>query len=293
MISFRYHLTTLLAVFLALAVGVVLGGGPLSELGRDGDEQPVTRSADLKDARAQIESAEKALGQAAPALYGDKLSGQQVAVLRFPGVSDATLSAVQQQITAAKGASVVYQVSEDLVGASQKSLVDTLGSQLLDQVPDGLVTADAPTYQRMGELIGAGIATTAATKDQGTAQTAGALEGIEAAKLLSGPAKPAARSPLVLVLTADPALAGGLDVLHEGLVTGLSVQSHGVVVAGDTASGLTKDLTAKKLTAQMAVVDGVDQVTGRTATILALVRSITTPGGSFGATGSDGVLPLG
>ena len=35
MISFRQHVVTLVAVFLALAVGVVLGGGPLSEVGRD------------------------------------------------------------------------------------------------------------------------------------------------------------------------------------------------------------------------------------------------------------------
>ena len=35
MISFRQHVVTLVAVFLALAIGVVLGGGPLSEVGRD------------------------------------------------------------------------------------------------------------------------------------------------------------------------------------------------------------------------------------------------------------------
>ena len=32
MISYRHHIVSLVAVFLALAVGVVLGGGPLSEL---------------------------------------------------------------------------------------------------------------------------------------------------------------------------------------------------------------------------------------------------------------------
>ena len=35
MISYRHHIVSLVAVFLALAVGVVLGGGPLSDLGRD------------------------------------------------------------------------------------------------------------------------------------------------------------------------------------------------------------------------------------------------------------------
>ena len=35
MISYRHHIASLVAVFLALAAGVVLGGGPLSDLGRD------------------------------------------------------------------------------------------------------------------------------------------------------------------------------------------------------------------------------------------------------------------
>ena len=34
MISYRHHIVSLVAVFLALAVGIVLGGGPLTELGR-------------------------------------------------------------------------------------------------------------------------------------------------------------------------------------------------------------------------------------------------------------------
>jgi len=32
--TFRYHVVSLLAVLLALAAGIALGGGPLSEVGR-------------------------------------------------------------------------------------------------------------------------------------------------------------------------------------------------------------------------------------------------------------------
>ncbi|MDU2059289.1 MAG: copper transporter, partial [Dermabacter sp.] len=38
MIDFRYHLVSLVAVFLALAIGIVLGAGPL----RDGVGQTLT-----------------------------------------------------------------------------------------------------------------------------------------------------------------------------------------------------------------------------------------------------------
>ena len=33
MITLRHHLLTIVAVFLALAAGIVLGGGPLSDVG--------------------------------------------------------------------------------------------------------------------------------------------------------------------------------------------------------------------------------------------------------------------
>ena len=43
MISYRHHIVSLVAVFLALAVGIVLGGGPLTDLGRAA-EAPATRA---------------------------------------------------------------------------------------------------------------------------------------------------------------------------------------------------------------------------------------------------------
>ena len=51
-ISFRYHIVSLVSVFLALAVGVALGGGPLSDIGRaDGaaDGGASSRTAALSD----------------------------------------------------------------------------------------------------------------------------------------------------------------------------------------------------------------------------------------------------
>ena len=44
-ISFRYHVVSLVAVFLALAVGVALGGGPLGELGRAEPARPAAADA--------------------------------------------------------------------------------------------------------------------------------------------------------------------------------------------------------------------------------------------------------
>jgi len=76
-ISFRYHLTTLVAVFLALAVGVALGGGPLSDLGRSSDESAAAR-ASAERASTQQKAAERALASVASRAYGTTLKGMQV-----------------------------------------------------------------------------------------------------------------------------------------------------------------------------------------------------------------------
>ena len=50
MITFRHFLTSLVAVFLALAVGIVLGGGPLSDV-TDPDPAPAAATEDAPPTR--------------------------------------------------------------------------------------------------------------------------------------------------------------------------------------------------------------------------------------------------
>ncbi len=89
MIDFRYHLVSLISVFLALAVGIVLGAGPLREnLGdqlagqveqlRTEHEQLRTEATDLSARNDQLASFIAELG---PELVAGTLDGAQVAVL--------------------------------------------------------------------------------------------------------------------------------------------------------------------------------------------------------------------
>jgi hypothetical protein len=88
-IDFRYHLVSLISVFLALAVGIVLGAGPLREnLGdqlagqveqlRTEHEQLRTEATDLSARNDQLASFITELG---PELVAGTLDGAQVAVL--------------------------------------------------------------------------------------------------------------------------------------------------------------------------------------------------------------------
>lgn len=292
MISYRQHVVTLVAVFLALAVGVVLGGGPLSEVGR-ADEG---RSAGAASTRA-----ENARGAAfgddfaaavAPELYAGRLARHPVSVLALPGADAEHVAAIGTQITAAGGRIAGrFEAREALLDPGEKSLVDTLGSQLMTQAGEGAVEADAPTYVRMGQLLGAAITTTFPSGEPLEAQAEAVRGSLAAAELLTADDAGVGRAPLLLVVLGDEA---DPDVL-EGLLSGLAARSLGVVVVGDAASGASGDLAVlrhRTVAEEVSTVDSVDTVLGQVTTVLALVREVTGTGGSFGASGSEGAVPL-
>ena len=81
----------------------------------------------------------------------------------------------------------------------------------------------------------------------------------------------------------------------SGIVNGLASNAAGVVVAGDEDSAEDGELAAlreSELAGAVSTVDGIDTAIGRVTTILALVNVLTGTGGAYGASGSDGAVPL-
>lgn len=295
MISFRTHVLTLVAVFLALAVGVVLGGGPLSEIGRGSENADELRT-DAAQARAEAEFGERFAVDASSALYSRKLNGREVTLVTMPGADPSLVESITEEIDAAGGEVVVTQaLGSSLVNPSEKSLVDTLGSQLMTQLPNGIVSADASTYERAGELIGY----TVATKDEETvdrsAESEAVADGLKGANLVPEVATGEGRAPLVLVVEGDEVTGDGADAIVGGIIRGLVAKSRGVVFAGPTSTDGSQfgRLREGDGLGDATSVDGLETAAGRVATVLALARAHDTQGGSFGATGSDGSLPLG
>ncbi len=137
-ISYRHHIVSLVAVFLALAVGIALGGGPLSDLGRDDrpaaaathDKRP---TAPVCGVRRRVRDRERR-GRCTP----NGLSDRTVSVVTLPGADADAISALGAQVEAAGGTVAgTYDVQPALTDAAEKSLVDTLGSQLADQLGSG------------------------------------------------------------------------------------------------------------------------------------------------------------
>ncbi|MDF1606528.1 copper transporter [Nocardioides sp. YIM 152315] len=286
MISYRHHIVSLVAVFVALAVGVVLGGGPLTDLGRD-EPAAATVSATRTDQRS-AEFGDAFATASAPTLYGARLQQHPVAIVAMPGADNEVVGGLADQVAAAGGqVAGTYAVRAALVDPAEKSLVDTLGAQLADQLGDEAVAPDASTYPRIGQLLGLAVA----PGDLGPADLQAVRESLGGAELLDTPADVGAAALVLVVLgdRTDPAVLGGV-------VSGLAAKAPGVVVAGETPTAAANgDLGALRATAaaeNVATVDGAENPLGQVTTVLALIRSLTTPGGSFGASGSDGAVPL-
>jgi Copper transport outer membrane protein, MctB len=303
MISFRHHVVSIVAVFLALAVGIALGGGPLSEVGRTTEDPAQDDSAaTTTDNRAEPteEFGNEFAAAVASTLYADRLRDRAVAVLAMPGAQAETISALSSQVADA-GAEVTgtFDVEDAMVDPDQKSLVDTLGSQLMTQLDDDRVDTEASTFVRMGQLVGLALGTseeTAQTPDESTSTIRQSLDG---AGLLASP-EDAQLAPLVLVVL-PPGERGRPDeastrAVLTGLMTGLDVNVAGVVAAGDADSAEDGELAALRSdqrSGAISTVDGVDSELGQVGAVLALIAVLDGTSGAFGASGSDGAVPVG
>jgi hypothetical protein len=283
-ITFRNYVVTLVAVFLALAAGVALGGGPLSDLGRSQEPAPTA-------ARSVPESgyADTFAGAVAGRLYADGLAHRPVTVLTTPGADPAVVAALGRQIRAAGGQVVAsYPISGQLLDPEQKSLVDTLGSQLATQLAKR-IDKTLSTYPRIGALLGVAVATRGSAARQPGNDVVAVRQSLVAAKLLTIPTSSPRTAPLVLVV-----LGSRLDqTIADGVLQGLAAHARGVVAVGDTRNANLLGLQTDGVTKQVTGVDGVETRAGQVSGILALIRSWRTQGGSFGASGSDGAVPLG
>ncbi|MFC6154608.1 copper transporter [Nocardioides yefusunii] len=295
MISFRTHVATLVAVFLALAVGVVLGGGPLSDLGRGTDENTAALKDRLDETETIADFGNDFVADTSDRILAGALKGRQVAMVTLPGAKASTVDALREAVGAAGGTvTAVQELGSSLVNPAEKGLVESLTTQMLSQVPAGSVSGNATTYERAGELIALTLSTTETAGATVRAEAGTVSEGLVGANLLPQAAEVTRLAPLVLVVSGDEVSGDGGDAILSGLVRGLSRRSVGTVVVSDTSERDDQMDRVRRDDAWGAAtsVDGAEQVVGQTTAVLALARSFDTQGGNFGATGSDGTVPL-
>lgn len=283
MIRSRSYAVPLTAVLLALATGIALGAGPLDDSRSDASPGPATVTRQPDSTYPDTFAA-----SVAPRLYAHGLSRRPVALVTMPGADPATVTALSSQIRAAGGqVAATYAVDGQLVDPEQKSLVDTLGIQLAKQVHG--IDPHASTYPRIGQLVALGIAGRGDAGVPADDDASAVRQSLAAAHLMSVPAGNPPNAPLVLVVmgsAVDQAIA-------DGFVSGLAAGARGVVAVAPTADATLAAMHTDGVTRHATTVDGSETSAGRAAAVLALVRSWTTQGGAYGASGPDGPVPLG
>lgn len=298
----RLRLIPLITWVFALAIGIALGGGPLSRI-TAAVEAPDTAPASepSPDPAAELNRLSGAAGDAfarsaADRLYADELSGRGVVLVTLPGADRSLVDALTTQIRAAGGTvSTTVSARAALLDPAEKSYVDTLGRQLADSYGRGVARERAGAYERIGALLGAALGTTAGRGAAISRDSEGLLASLTGAKLIAKGAAPSHLAPLVVVLLGNDSDSETADAVFGQFLTGLSGQVRGVLVAADLSSGANGQLARLRSGTALATVtsvDGVDRSAGQVTAVLALIRSLHGPAGHFGASGADGAVPL-
>ena len=328
MIDFRYHLVSIVAVFLALAIGIVLGstelqGHTLDVLQSTSNSlrsQLSAASAQRDSYQAQAGAAEQFLQTAEPTLLGGRLTGQRVVLITEPGAASGVIAGVRQATTTA-GATVTGQIAlqpkfNDISGATQSSLGAINGSIASSDGVTLTPAADAQTayQQQAAQLIATAILTkTAGTSQQPSSQQnkGGGLTTARAQTLLSAYAQAGYltvtgsptdnRATLAVIVAPASAPPGGQnDPVNQVLIAAsqeFATASAATVVAGTTAGSQQRGnsisvLRASSASARMSTVDDADLTLGQISAIEALASQLA--GGkpnSYGISGASAVSP--
>lgn len=303
MIDFRYHLVSIVAVFLALAIGIVVGSTALKPAVLTTLQKTATAEKKRVDAlyaqnrlyQSQLGAAE-AYAQAGEHLaLNGLLDGQRVVLVTAPGFPGAVVTGVTSALTVA-GATISGQVQlqSQFFTAGTQSNLDTLNRQ---QTPAGVTLRSGTPQAQAGELIASAILTKNGPTQlpAGVADATGKsiLSGYAAGGFLTVSGNPAARATLaVVVIPAVPPATSGSSSASQTLVTvaqQLNLAGDGTVVAGQlSGSGPGSAIDVMRSGGQsdhFSSVDNADTAIGQIVTAQALYEQM-----ALGKSGSYGAL---
>jgi Copper transport outer membrane protein, MctB len=304
-IDFRYHLVSIVAVFLALGLGLVLGSTTLKPSVLTGLEK--TSSAEKRQIdhlyatqgqlTRQLSSNESFAQAASGQLLGHLLEGQRVVIVTAPGAPSGIASGVTQML-GKSGATVTGEVQMqpkffDTTAASQTEL--SLLTQRL--TPAGMTLLPGSAQAQAAQVLGSALLTRDGPGQPAPGQQDSAsvsvLNGFAAGNFLSVSGHPAARATLAVVIPpASPPPVNASDAASQFLVT-LAQKLHqagqGTVVAGSIAGSVPNsaiDVMRSGREGHMSSVDDADTVIGQIVVVQALFEQMHGGRGSYGVTSS-------
>ncbi|MGV0793836.1 copper transporter [Mycolicibacterium sp. XJ1819] len=292
MISLRTHAISLAAVFLALAIGVALGSGLLSNTVLSGLRSDKTELQDqindLTDQRNALNEKLSAAGefdaQMAPRMLRDALAEKSVVLFRTPDAQDDDIDALTRLVGQAGGTVTgTVALTQEFVGAnSAEKLLSVVNSPI---VPAGkqLSTAAVDQGSQAGDLLGIALLINRDPKvpavddsQRDTVLTALRDTGFVTYSGHVG----AANTALVVTGGALGEDAGNRGATVARFAAGLAPHGSGTVLVGrdGSASGTAAVSVTRSdaaLSAAVSTVDDIGAESGRITTMLALSALIS------------------
>jgi copper transport outer membrane protein MctB len=307
-ISLRYHIVSIAAVFLALALGVVVGSTSISDrmLAGLGNERQSLRarvddlSAERTALKAQVAAAERFDSAVGPMVVQDKLAQRSVVLITAADASEQQRDAVAQLLRAA-GADVTGEVR---LGAAfaDPDRADQLRRVVTELLPAGL---QLPTAADPGTLAGGLVGPLVLLNPQtgqpqtGDQERAAAFAGLaDGGFAIASPGlRPAQHAVVLTGGRIDGDSAGDKAATLARFATQLDQAGQGAVLAGDAGSaagtgavGVTRADPAMAST--LSTTDNVDSASGRVAVVLAVKEQADHQAGHYGvAASAQGPIP--
>jgi hypothetical protein len=317
-IDFRYHLVSIVAVFLALAIGIVLGSTELqgntidvlrtssNQLKNELDQSNAERDANVQ----QVKIDQTFLAAAEPRLLANELPGMRIVIVTEPGASSFVISGVQQAARLA-GATVTGEVAiqpkfNDLSGVTQSSLSALNNSLTSDTTPLATPTNEQTVdQQQAAQLIGTAIlATTTAGETTGisTADATTLLASYAQAGYITITPAVTDRATLAVIVTPQTAPTDGQNDPGNQVLLAIAQEFAGesaaTVVAGSAAGSSTAGsaisvLRTSSVASLVSTVDNADSIIGQVSTIWALAEQLRgVKPNSYGISGASAVSPV-
>jgi len=294
-ISLRYHVISIGAVFLALALGILLGSTTLSDSllsGISGQKAKLAEQVtDLQAKNNTLKSNLNAADQFATGIgqrtVRNLLTGRTVVIITTPEASNYNEQQLATLLTAA-GAQVTEQI-ELTTAFSDPNKADQLRDLVTQLIPAGAqlpVASDPGTLS--GGLLGDLLLLNKTNKPQATPEErSAALTALASAGFIKA-AQTTTPAQLAIVLTGGQQTdnAGDRAAMLARFATQLQKTGPGTVLAGETgsATGTSPIGVARADTAdnQLSTVDNEETPAGRITTILALQEQQTGKAGNYG-----------
>ena len=301
MISFRYHLVSIVAVFLALALGIVVGttalNGPITKDLRnqlhDAEHQRDALNTQVKALQGQVDDAGQFATTYGAQLVAGSLTGKTVLEIELPGATSEMEDGLSEQLSAA-GAKIGGRVT-----ITDAYLDPSRGTGIISLATGEIhpVGWTAPPTSDAAKLGGSLLAYILLGKGQGTDLTT-VLGGFAGLHMVTSDRADITPSTTVIVIAhgglASREYAGAAE---QALVSELAAGGGHVVVAGDSASaskdGLISLVRASKTDrAAVSTVDNASSPFGQVSAVLALAGATDGLVGHYGTEqNADALFP--